>query len=146
MYKEKSTQILSVWLDGLSESEHTCVTTSQSKKQNIMSNSKTPFLPPTKHFAFFSSPEETTVHISISIHQFCLFLNYIEMKLYSIQSFLSRFHHSTLWLWDILMLLHIAVICSFFTAVQYSIVWIYHNLCILLLMDSWIFSNFGFSE
>lgn len=40
------------------------------------------------------------------------------------------FFHSTKWFWNSAMLLHISVICVFFIADLYSIVWIYHNLFI----------------
>lgn len=50
---------------------------------------------------------------------------------------------SLLGFWDLFIVICIAVVYSFFIAVELCIVWIYQSLFILLLIDIWVVSGMG---
>lgn len=76
------------------------------------------------------SPNTTIILTSNSTEQFCLFSKFIQMKSYTVQSFVPGFFHSTLYLRDPSMLGHILVLDSFsilygFPLCKYYCWWIF---------------------
>lgn len=125
-------------LMNFSQTEYTCVITTQIKKQNITCIS---LCAPFVHYP--STPRVTTILNSNTVYQFCLFLNIYmwKHKVYILFCLASFAQHC---LWDPSESLHVVIIHSFsllFCILLFKCTAIW--LSILLLVNMWIVFQFS---
>lgn len=100
------------------------------------------FLFPRSNYSVFCDSNSLAFHHGFitSNNVVWLFLNFIWMNSHCIYSFVPCTSYSTFYLWCSSMLLHVVAI--YFHCCMYFILWIYHKVSFLLVMDICILSSF----